>query len=1002
MNDGISCPICRGPTLYKSTNCRSFLNHIRICQICDNQPVIATSQGINCPVCKSPIIYESPTCQSFLNHTRVCGAGGYEERKKSIIPPSDMLPNNDNFFLSLYRSHSYGGHSLLQSGRQVNEWSDLDIYSNQQYDNDHTSFTEYDYYSDDDNLERIDNPDQPTLQPHVMFGVQMRNIVAKHAAPLGMYNEITNLMNAYIQSEHIANQPPILSNKGLQSHLEGIYKTNHLKPFHRIVSLSNGSKVTVPTFDAESMILSILSSRSLMTPNNYAMGYDIFTGKNLPNHPHNELYGEIHTGKAWPPALQHYCGDDNNFMPLALVVFGDKSHTDLHGALSLTPIIFTLTLFNRATRNRATAWRPLAYSPNLSFGKGESDSTMSVTKLQDEHICLAAAFQSLIDLHKRGGMKFNFENKIVHAKIWIHFFIGDTEGNNKWLGHYNSSNQGVAMPYRDCKCNFDNMDNPSAKCEYIKLSDMTVAQLTINGPTCKETYKMISKHPIKNALLQQDLPLSDLIHGPYRMMPPELLHTSGSGLIMYMFESLRNFMSNKNREIIDNLHVRLSALIQRQSERDFPRGSIRNGIIDGTKIQSSERKGNLFCLLCIAHTTEGMNALYKGVWFRISEDGDENIINFQQRWIHFIKMYLALEEWLHDDNLREEVDGSYILIAKVLRELKILFPRFGNGYKIPKFHGMMKMRYYIQLYGSGMNFFGGPGESHHKTFVKAPGKQTQRRVGEFAIQVADRFYENLLFTTAQTNNVINDCNNSDNKDDDDNDNDDDDDDNNYEMKLSGEYNLYIDDCEDDYSVTWRYNNEKKNNAKYQLKTDLIQLIRQELTSRNIGLPCNLQGNTILTTPTDSGSILYRAHPFYHGTSWYDWALVGFMETNRLGNEEEHLYPSKIIGYITFPNDSVSYAAVQCSIKPVAWVTLMKKFIVEFSIGVQLHISYVFVPISAIVHPLMVLPKYENKNSTSYFAVLPKRNWSRYFSYLLTHQQHRNRKRELESTIDCTS
>jgi hypothetical protein len=89
------------------------------------------------------------------------------------------------------------------------------------------------------------------------------------------------------------------------------------------------------------------------------------------------------------------------------------------------------------------------------------------------------------------------------------------------------------------------MDNPSAKCLYVTLSDMLEAETTINGPTCEETYKSISKHPIKNALLQQDLPISDLIYGPYRMMPPELLHTSGSGLIMYMFESLRIYMSKK-------------------------------------------------------------------------------------------------------------------------------------------------------------------------------------------------------------------------------------------------------------------------------------------------------------------------------------------------------------------------------------------------------------------------------------------------------------------------
>jgi hypothetical protein len=37
-----------------------------------------------------------------------------------------------------------------------------------------------------------------------------------------------------------------------------------------------------------------------------------------------------------------------------------------------------------------------------------------------------------------------------------------------------------------------------------------------------------------NALTEKRLPLSDNIHGPYKMIPPELLHTSGSGLIIYV------------------------------------------------------------------------------------------------------------------------------------------------------------------------------------------------------------------------------------------------------------------------------------------------------------------------------------------------------------------------------------------------------------------------------------------------------------------------------------
>jgi hypothetical protein len=41
-------------------------------------------------------------------------------------------------------------------------------------------------------------------------------------------------------------------------------------------------------------------------------------------------------------------------------------------------------------------------------------------------------------------------------------------------------------------------------------------------------------------------------------------------------------------------------------------------------------------------------------------------------------------------------------------------------------HGMTKMQFYIQLFGSGMNFYGGPDEAAHKTFVKSAGQKLSK------------------------------------------------------------------------------------------------------------------------------------------------------------------------------------------------------------------------------------------------------------------------------------
>ena len=224
-------------------------------------------------------------------------------------------------------------------------------------------------------------------------------------------------------------------------------------------------------------------------------------------------------------------------MPIALIVFGDKTHTDLHGALYVAPIIFTLTLFNRAARNNPSFWRPLAYIPNSSHGKGKSDKTKSSIKCQDEHTCLALAFKDPINVYRSNrGIKMKVQNKYVNCCIWIHFFIEDTAGFNTWLGHYNGSGK-LKIPWRDCHCSFKKMSDPYAICKHVTLDETRKEKRRKHNARTEKEKKVIfhklSKHDIRNALTEPDLPLSDLVHGPYGMMPPELLHAPGNGLIMY-------------------------------------------------------------------------------------------------------------------------------------------------------------------------------------------------------------------------------------------------------------------------------------------------------------------------------------------------------------------------------------------------------------------------------------------------------------------------------------
>ena len=812
--------------------------------------------------------------------------------------------------------------------------------------------------------------------------IKLNNLINSHKAPIKLYDDIVDLFNEYIGCENFDRFSKLKSRKSFIKANESAYNVTHLRPKYRNVVLTDATEVTVPVFDAQSMILDLVTNPFTMNASNIAVGYDVFTENVDDLFPDNQCYGEVHTGDEWIKAKNLYCTNTDeieNDMPIALIVFADKSHTDLHGTLSVTPLIFTLTCFNKTARNKTDFWRPLAYIPNLSFGKNKADKRETKDKVQDEHRCLSVALDSIKEIHRKGGFYAVVMGRVVKIKVWIHFFIGDTEGNNKVLGHYPGNKKQVCRPYRDCHCNYDDLTNPNPSCVYTTIAEMREAK-RVKRENVKEglaLLKSMSRYDIKNALTGKDLPLSDIERGPWGMTPPELLHAGGQGIILYIFESLCNQIGyGKVRDEIDKLHVRIYMIIKRQSERDFPRGAMRNGIIDGTKCQASERKGNLFLLLCIAHTVEGSVKLQKALGYPSPS-----------RWKNFlecIKLYLSMEEWFHDNNRKEEVNNSREMIAKVLSLIQILFPREEgtNGWNIPKMHAMTKFMVYMKRYGSAMNFFGGPGEAAHKFFVKSPGLKTQRRAKEFAVQTAEQYYHVMvtqyslraIMSQEDTHNVLRNPREYQNDD--------------LSIYFCGKYSLVVTNeilhgmrNGDSIYVKWHSDIQgvRKNDKKYCLHKLLVTFILSKLDlmdSNEFENGYRLEGYTRITTKSCDGcKILLYSHPSFQGNEWYDWVYVHFEEINSSGDAVENFYPAMILGFITLNN--VTEAVIHCAEKPLNWSDVENNFFVRTRLGSRVEVSIVSVPISSLVHPLCSLPDY-GSDSLSYIIVLPKRNWSRYF------------------------
>jgi hypothetical protein len=219
------------------------------------------------------------------------------------------------------------------------------------------------------------------------------------------------------------------------------------------------------------------------------------------------------------------------------------------------------------------------------------------------------------------------------------------------------------------------------------------------------------------------------------MTPPERLHTMCEGCTKYIFESLPDTVTNCTegnaliREM-ELLHYTLHFEWSTNSERDYARSAGRNGLMNHSKMTGSERRGNLLHLLCFSHT----NAIKPKLMEKLREQSIS--IN---KLLKCLKLFLSMEEWFHESNLKEEVLASCPLVAQTIELMMSVFPREARrGWKLPNVHGLTKFITFMKRFGSASNFFGGVGESNHERFVKDTGHNTQQRACNFTSQIAQR------------------------------------------------------------------------------------------------------------------------------------------------------------------------------------------------------------------------------------------------------------------------
>ena len=151
-----------------------------------------------------------------------------------------------------------------------------------------------------------------------------------------------------------------------------------------------------------------------------------------------------------------------------------------------------------------------------------------------------------VNFKKKWWYFYDNERLPSNGKVWIHYTIGDIVGNNRWAGHY----VGASCSYCDCFCSPANMANPNPTRTYVSHIAVEEARLRKAMVKCgsenRNSFGIMSKHDINNVFMRPGVALSDVDHGIYRMLPPELMHTTQEAITKYILATFSDIFGKES------------------------------------------------------------------------------------------------------------------------------------------------------------------------------------------------------------------------------------------------------------------------------------------------------------------------------------------------------------------------------------------------------------------------------------------------------------------------
>ena len=299
-------------------------------------------------------------------------------------------------------------------------------------------------------------------------GVELLVLLKAAKCPLYLFDSIIEWAKISCNRYNMDFSKCTLTRKSMMKLMTQRLDSNGLKPEVKNVYLPGlQNNVKVVCHDFSQCLYSLLTDKTLMNPSN------ILNESNLTlddtQFPEKHIFDDINSGLVYKNAKKIYITDDQREKLIPIIMFTDKTHTDIHGRLCLEPIQFTLGIFNRTTRNNPKAWRTLGYVTELLYnGKINTEE-----KMQDYHLIQNVILNSLREAqNKKFEWKFiNPETNELQGyimKLPVLYVIGDTDGHDKLCGRKSCRNS-IDYLCRYCDIHRDDLDDGQNSVKYTDI-----------------------------------------------------------------------------------------------------------------------------------------------------------------------------------------------------------------------------------------------------------------------------------------------------------------------------------------------------------------------------------------------------------------------------------------------------------------------------------------------------------------------------------------------------